>query len=86
MDKYIKLRDAIDALGEEPEIWCETDEEAAMRNQWEMDKVAIKAVEPEDVVPWSVLERYADWFCAMVSYPEFIREAKMFYKGVTDEQ
>lgn len=86
MDKYIKLQDAIDALGEEPEIWCETDEEAAMRNQWEMDKVAIEAVEPEDVVPWSVLERYADWFCAMVSYPEFIREAKMFYKGVTDEQ
>lgn len=86
MDKYIKLQDAIDALEEEPEIWCETDEEAATRNQWERDKVAIEAVEPEDVVPWSVLERYADWFCAMVSYPEFIREAKMFYKGVTDEQ
>lgn len=86
MDKYIKLRDAIDALGEESEIWCETDEEVAMRNQWEMDKTAIEAVEPEDVVPWSVLERYADWFCAMVSYPEFIREAKMFYKGVADEQ
>lgn len=85
MDKYIKLRDAIDALGEEPEIWCETDEEAAMRNQWEMDKTAIEAVEPEDVVPWSVLERYADWFSGMVSYPEFIMEAKMFYKGVTDE-
>jgi hypothetical protein len=86
MDKYIKLQDAIDALGEEPEIWCETDEEAAMRNQWETDKAAIEAVESEDVVPWSVLERYADWFCAMVSYPEFIREAKMFYKGAKDEQ
>ena len=86
MDKYIKLQDAIDALGGEPEIWCETDEETAMRNQWEMDKVAIEAVEPEDVVPWLVLERYAEWFCAMVSYPEFIRETKMFYKGVTDEQ
>ena len=32
-----------------------------------------------DVVPWSFLERYADWFCALVQYPEFIREAKRFY-------
>lgn len=32
-----------------------------------------------DVVPWELLERYADWFCALVSYPEFIREAKAFY-------
>ena len=34
-----------------------------------------------DVVPWSFLERYADWFCALVPYPEFIREAKQFYMG-----
>lgn len=34
---------------------------------------------PADVVPWSFLERYADWFCALVQYPEFIREAKQFY-------
>ena len=32
-----------------------------------------------DVVPWSFLERYAEHFCAVVSMPEFIREAKMFY-------
>ena len=32
-----------------------------------------------DVVPWSFLERYADYFCASVSMPEFIREAKAFY-------
>lgn len=32
-----------------------------------------------DAVPWEFLERYAEWFCAMVSFPEFIREAKQFY-------
>lgn len=32
-----------------------------------------------DIVPWAFLERYADWFCAIVPYPEFVREAKMFY-------
>ena len=36
-------------------------------------------LEPVDVVPWSFLERYADWFCAMGSFPEFIFEAKRFY-------
>lgn len=34
-----------------------------------------------DAVPWEFLERYADWFCASVSFPEFIREAKEFYKS-----
>jgi len=36
-----------------------------------------------DAVPWEFLERYADWFCAQVSYPEFIREAKQFYESTT---
>jgi hypothetical protein len=39
----------------------------------------IMELPPADVVPWSFLERYADWFCALVQYPEFIREAKRFY-------
>ena len=39
----------------------------------------VSAIQPADVVPWSFLERYADWFCALVPYPEFIREAKRFY-------
>lgn len=34
-----------------------------------------------DAVPWEFLERYADWFCASVSFPEFIREAKAFYRS-----
>ena len=36
---------------------------------------------PIDAVPWDFLERYAVWFCADVSFPEFIREAKSFYKS-----
>lgn len=51
MGEYIERQAAIDALGEEPEIWCETDEEAATQSQWEMDKVAIEAVPPADVRP-----------------------------------
>ena len=84
MDKYIKLQDAIDALGEEPEIWCETDEESAIRNQWERDKVAIEAVEPEDVVPWSWLENYIDSFGPMLreDYKDFIKLARYKYDGV----
>ncbi len=34
-----------------------------------------------DAVPWEFLERYADWFCASVSFPKFIREAKAFYRS-----
>ena len=39
----------------------------------------ISELKPVDVVPWSFLEWYADWFCAMGSFPEFIFEAKRFY-------
>lgn len=37
-----------------------------------------------DVVPWEWLKRYADYFCAGVSMPEFVREAKMFYEGTNE--
>ena len=36
------------------------------------------ALPPADVVSWVYLERYAEWFCADVSFPEFVREAKAF--------
>lgn len=42
---------------------------------------AIGATPTADVVPWEWLEQYADYFCARVSIPEFVRKAKMvFYK------
>lgn len=40
----------------------------------------VEKLPPADVVPWPFLERYADWFCALVQYPEFIREAKQFHQ------
>ena len=43
----------------------------------------VSAIPPADVVPWSFLERYADWLYALVQYPEFIREAKRFYLDST---
>lgn len=49
-----------------------------------MKDAAIHAVERQptvDAVPWEFLERYADWFCASVSFPEFIKEAKAFYNS-----
>ena len=44
---------------------------------------ALPSAQPgcEDAVPWEQLERYAEWFCAQVSYPEFVREAKAFCKS-----
>ena len=32
-----------------------------------------------DAIPIEFLKRYADWFCAIVSFPEFVREAWQFY-------
>ena len=40
----ISRQEAIEALGEEPEVWNGTDEEIAARNQWRADMEAIKAV------------------------------------------
>lgn len=39
----------------------------------------LKEIPAADVVPWETLMRYANYFCAAVSMPEFVREAKMFY-------
>lgn len=43
----------------------------------------IKEAPAEDVVPCARLRRYAAWFCASVSYPEFVEEAIRYCK---DEQ
>ena len=40
----ISRQAAIEALGEEPEVWNDTDEEIATRNQWQADVTAIEAV------------------------------------------
>ncbi len=50
MDELIRKSDAIAALGEEPLVWCDGEEELAEREQWRRDVAAVKAVptiEPE---------------------------------------
>lgn len=44
MDDLIRRQAAIDALGEEPEVWLDTDVEIAQRAQWRADRAAIEAV------------------------------------------
>lgn len=77
--EYIDKQAAIKEL-------CETYEHEYPTASGAFDEYATRIVPnvlrnlpPADVVPWSFLERYADWFCALVQYPEFIREAKRFY-------
>lgn len=40
----ISRQEALDALGEEPLVWTDSEGEIAERNQWRMDVAAIKAV------------------------------------------
>ena len=50
MDDLISRQAAIDALGEEPEVWSENDQyELGLNNQWNSDVIALKAL-PSAVV------------------------------------
>ena len=42
----ISRQDAIKALGEEPEVWVDSDYEIASRTQWNTDRLAIETVPP----------------------------------------
>lgn len=44
MSELIRKQDALDALGEEPPVWYDGEDEIAERNQWRRDVKAIKAV------------------------------------------
>ena len=44
MSNLIDRQVAIDALGEEPMVWTDSDYEIAQRNQWNLDKLAIETV------------------------------------------
>ena len=59
MSDLIRREDAIDALGEEPPVWYDGDDEIAERNQWRRDKAAIESLpsaEPK-TGEWVMLER-----------------------------
>ena len=44
MSDLISRQDAIDALGEEPPVWYDGEDEIAERNQWRRDKAAIESL------------------------------------------
>lgn len=44
MDDLISRQAAIDALGERPYVWTETEYELGQANQWDSDVAAIKAL------------------------------------------
>ena len=50
MSDLISRQDAIDALGEEPDIWNDTEEEWAYRNAWVEHISAIKSLPSADAV------------------------------------
>lgn len=54
MTDYIKRQDVIEALGEEPYVWSDTDTEIAEHAQWVSDVKAIEAVPSADVVELEV--------------------------------
>ena len=62
MAEYIEKKAAIDALGEEPEVWS-TDNEWDMgaQEQWRFDHAAIKAIQPADVRPVVLCDK-CRWF------------------------
>lgn len=43
-DDVISRREALEALGEEPLVWTDSEGEIAERNQWRRDVAAIKAL------------------------------------------
>lgn len=52
MNELIDRRAAIDALGEEPEVWVENNEyEQGLNNQWHCDVNALKVLPIVDAVP-----------------------------------
>jgi hypothetical protein len=51
-DDLISRQAAIDALGEEPPVWYDGEDEIAERDQWRRDVAAIEAVPSEEPNPY----------------------------------
>lgn len=66
MSDLISRQDAIDALGEEPLVWYDGEDEIAERNQWRRDKAAIESLpsaEPRKKGKW-IDSRDVSWMCS----------------------
>lgn len=63
MNDYISKQAAIEALGEEPEVWGENNEyEQGLNNQWHYDVNALKVLPSADVIPIEWLKKKAQEF------------------------
>ena len=51
MDDLISRKSALDALGERPMVWMDSDYEIAQRNQYDRDKLAIETVPSAQLEP-----------------------------------
>ena len=61
---FISRNEAIEALGEEPQVWTDSDMEIAHRQQWLWDRAAIEAVPIADVVE----RKRGQWFYCDTMY------------------
>lgn len=52
MIEFIRKQDAINALGEEPEVWYDDDYEIGARDEWVSNKLSIEALDRVDVKPF----------------------------------
>lgn len=67
-DGYISRQDAIDALGEEPPVWYDGEDEIAERNQWRRDKAAIESLPSAEPKTGEWINRSMN-----ICYPEWER-------------
>ena len=83
-DDNISRQAAIEALGEEPEVWSGRDEyEQGLNNQWHYDRNAIKAVPSVDAINRSQLIETIKHYA---QYPDGIHKLLAVYaERRTDE-
>lgn len=61
MDDLISRQAVLDAMSEEPLVWCDDDDyELGMHNQWESDMAAIRAVPPVLIVEEQKIGHWID--------------------------
>lgn len=79
MTDMISRQAALDALGDEPEVWTGNDEYAqGLNNQWHYDVNALKAVPSADAVP----VRHGRWGRAYLDHVAMGERPSVFYCSV----
>ena len=77
MSGRIRRQDAIDALGERPLVWTDSDYEIAQRNQYDMDKLAIETVPSAQPEP--------RWIPCSERLPEELQEVNITWVNTNPE-